>query len=442
MDRRKFLKQIGLASASIIASPYILPAGRLFAKTGSRKVNHVVFCLYAGGVRNLESVHKADGNLMPHTFAGNENISADIIGGMEILPTPAGAPLQNFGTLFKEFRYANGPTGHFNGHTTAITGVYTNTELNIKERPSSPTIFEYYRKHNSPSHSALNSWWVSDALGAYTALNYSKDLNYGPAYGANFLQPLSLVNYNFNSNSFQGYAALAHPKEFDAGEKNAINKMRGQLDNFFKGNYSGIEGGVLNTPADTDRINLFINTILNQANSGAYNNPYGISAQMNGDLYNMYFAEKVIQEFKPELMVVNMQSVDIAHSNHTAYCNNIRKADFALSRLWNTIQNTPGMANDTVLIVAPEIGRNLNPNSLMDNFGRYATDHTGDATSREIFCLMLGPASVIKQNQTINSVTGESIDIIPTIADLLGFYTDIPMQYKTKMGRVLQEAYI
>jgi hypothetical protein len=442
MNRRKFLKQIGLASAGIVGAPYILPAGRLFAKTGARKVNHVVFCLYAGGVRNLESVHKTEGNLMRHTFSGNENISPDIIGGMELLPSPTGVPLQNFGTLFKEFRYAQGPTGHFNGHTTAITGVYTNTELNIRERPSSPTVFEYYRKHNSPSQSALNSWWISDSLGAYTALNYSKDLTYGPSYGANFIQPLSLLNFNSNNFTFQGHTALGNPKEFNVNEKNSINKIRSQMDGFFGGKYNGLDAGVVNNVQDAERLNAFIKDILSQANTGAYANPYGISASMNGDLYNMYFAEKVVQEFKPELMVVNMQSIDIGHSNHTSYCNNIRKADYALSRLWNTIQNTPGMANDTVLIVAPEIGRNLNTNTLMDSFGRYATDHTGDATSREIFCLVMGPSGVIKQNQVISSVTGESIDIIPTICDLLGYYSEIPMMYKARMGRILNEAYV
>ena len=38
--------------------PYILPGGRLFARTASRRVNHVVFCLFAGGVRNIESYNK------------------------------------------------------------------------------------------------------------------------------------------------------------------------------------------------------------------------------------------------------------------------------------------------------------------------------------------------------------------------------------------------
>lgn len=80
-------------------------------------MNHVVFCLYAGGVRNLESVHMNDGDLMPNLLNGNLPVGP-IAGAMEPLPTtPLPMPLQNYGTLFKEFHYDSGPTGHYNGHT-------------------------------------------------------------------------------------------------------------------------------------------------------------------------------------------------------------------------------------------------------------------------------------------------------------------------------------
>src|SRR5215510_3012157 len=109
MDRRKFLKNAGLAAAGAFAAPYILPSGRLFASTGMRKANHVVFCLYAGGVRNIESIHQNDGNLMPALLNGSGAISSDIAPGMDVLPSsPLAQPLQNYGTLFKEFRYKQG----------------------------------------------------------------------------------------------------------------------------------------------------------------------------------------------------------------------------------------------------------------------------------------------------------------------------------------------
>lgn len=441
MDRRKFIKQSLLATAGATAFPYILPSGRLFASTGIRKADHVVFCLFAGGVRNFESVHKVDGNLMPHILTGSESISPDIAAGMDFLPSLSGTPLQTMGTLFKEFRYNQGPTGHFNGHTTAMTGVYTTTDLNIKQPPVNPTIFEYYRKHNSPSMSALNSWWVSNALGPYPSLNYSIDSNYGALYGANYVQPSSLI-------SEAAYNALGNPKNFSSSEYTASGKIKSILNNNFGSQYQAGDAGVENTSEDAATLSAFINASYASAMSGGYNDPWGVGASnMNNDMRNVFFAENIITTFKPELLVVNMQDVDVCHSDFTQYCNNLRKASYALAHLWQTIQNTPGMANNTVLIAAPEHGRNETANTLMDAYGRFALDHTGElvngrALSREIFCLMLGPTGVIKQNQLYSTEMGESIDIVPTIADILGFYDEIPLSYRNRMGSVLTQAYV
>jgi hypothetical protein len=155
-------------------------------------------------------------------------------------------------------------------------------------------------------------------------------------------------------------------------------------------------------------------------------------------MYNVFFAEEIIKYLAnlnraPELLVVNMQDVDICHTNFTQYCNNLRKADWAVAHLWNTIQNTPGMANDTILIVAPEHGRNNAANSIVDAYGRFALDHTapdpsqgGDQMSRDIFCLVAGPPAVVQQGQVINATVGESIEIVPLASRILGYDSDIP----------------
>ncbi|MBL7748139.1 MAG: twin-arginine translocation signal domain-containing protein, partial [Chitinophagaceae bacterium] len=134
MDRRTFIRKAGVAAAGALAAPWLWPGGRLFAASGLRKVNHVVFLLFAGGVRNLESVQFNDGNLMPNMLSGGSSISPDILPAMDALPPgPLSQPLQNYGTLFRQFRYKQGPTGHYNGHTVAVTGQYVNTDLNIRE---------------------------------------------------------------------------------------------------------------------------------------------------------------------------------------------------------------------------------------------------------------------------------------------------------------------
>ncbi|MCB0395108.1 MAG: hypothetical protein KDD36_00555 [Flavobacteriales bacterium] len=419
MLRRSFLKKATAATAGAFAAPYILPTGRLFAATGARRVDHVVFCLFAGGVRNLESVHKAEGNLMPHLFTGTEPISGDIYPGVNpITSNPLAQPLQKYGTLFREFRYVDGPTGHYNGHTTALTGTYTTTDVSIRENPKFPTVFEYYRKYNTPSMPATNAWWISDSLGPYPLLNYSNYPGYGAAYGANHIQPSSII-------SQAGYDTLGNPRVFSSDEKKLVEKVRGFCDSNFSGEFSNNDAGVTNDPTGAVQVESFISQEFADAVNGGYNNPWGIGA-LNGDMFNIFFTERVIQEFKPELCVVNMQGVDVCHTDFTAYCRNLNRASYATAHLWYTIQNTPGMKDNTVMIVVPEHGRNLSPNTIIDPYGRYALDHTSDPTSREIFCMVVGPPSVVKQDQVISTETGESIDVVPTIANILGFDADIP----------------
>ena len=433
MKRRKFIRNLGLGAAGTIGVPYLLPSGRLFASTGVRKANHVVFCLFAGGVRNLESVHKNDGNLMPYTLKGSEAISSDIISGINFVPPNTGITLQEQGTLYKEFRMKYGPTGHYGSHATAMTGVYTGENLNINANPQYPTIFELYRKHNSPTMSAKNAWWVSNSLGAYAHLNYSTYEGYGPDYGANYIQPSSII-------SQKGFDNLGNSRIYNSSEEDKIKALRGFCDAHFSSQYNGSANSITNTEEDKIEIEEFINQCFIDAVNGQFDDPWGISTNLyNNDMRTVHFAEKIIQEYQPELLVVNMQDVDIAHSNFTLYANNIQKSDYALWHLWETIQSTPGMMNDTILIAMPEHGRNQEGNGLYDNFGREALDHTNDDYSREIFSLILGPSGVVVQDQVFSQVKGESIDIVPTIANILGFDNDIPGGLLS--GNVLHESF-
>lgn len=434
MERRKFIKNTLLTAGGLMAAPYILPSGRLFAGTGTRRVNHVVLALYAGGVRNLDSVHQNDGNLMPYMLSGNNPISNDIKPGVQSLDAydlGLGYNLQSRGTLFKEFRYKEGPTGHFNGHTVAVTGNYTNTGLNLRAHPQSPTIFEYYRKHNDAQTSALNSWWIADQLGSYPFLEYSEHPDYGPLFGANYIAPKSLVSNGFN--------ALGNPINFSNSQEENVARIQ----NFLNGAFgkSADEIGFSNALADRNKIKEFYAELISKTNANQYTYPLP-QTLMNGDMRTIFYATEVLKKFQPELMCVNITNIDICHSDFTAYANNMHRADYAIAHLWKTIQETPGMKDDTIMIVVPEHGRNAEANNIRDAYGRFALDHTSDASSREIFCLMVGPQNkeVVKYNNTISSELGESIDVVPTIADILGFKPDIPSGLLP--GRVLTEAFV
>lgn len=158
--------------------------------------------------------------------------------------------------------------------------------------------------------------------------------------------------------------------------------------------------------------------------------------RINEDLRCIAAAAESVQNHQPELLVFNLQGADICHSNYTAYCENLHLTDFGIARLWQLIQNTPEMANNTVLIVAPEHGRDQMPNSISDQNELFGFDHAHETDARKSFCLVAGPAEIITQNHVISEKV-ESIDILPSIAHLLGFENVLP----SLPGKKLQEAF-
>jgi hypothetical protein len=83
MKRRKFVKNSAFATAGSIAMPYVLPTGLLSATTTAPLSEYVVFVLFAGGVRQQESVlqrYLAEGQ--------NENVEGNIMYNMLTGPPP------------------------------------------------------------------------------------------------------------------------------------------------------------------------------------------------------------------------------------------------------------------------------------------------------------------------------------------------------------------
>jgi hypothetical protein len=442
MKRREFLKVTGMASASALSMPFILPSGRVFARSGSRLANHVVFVLFAGGIRNQESVYQGylsshaggpSGNVLPNMLAGAPPSSSLVYSPWE----PAVAvPLSQRGALFRHMRYAQGPTGHYNGHTVAMTGHYTDTGLNLNINPEWPTVFEYYRKHSEPAPAARSCWWFSTDLGPYPSLNFSRHPEYGAAYGANYLMP----GYGLGeaAQRYLGGLQTLHPEE-----SARVEGLRSQLNGFFRQAASGASGGVENTAEDARLIQQLYLDLINGQTSLELPLPPGVPPYMlSGDGANMATAWKILDTFAPELVVINMTNSDVCHDNFSGYIDLMHRADYAVGWLWRKIQEHPVLANDTIMICMPEHGRNLEPNGLLDANGIRAFDHTSDENSRDIFGLIVGPPGKVAQGSAFGSSlapVGESIDIVPTIAHILGFHDSIPSGMLP--GRVLHEAF-
>jgi hypothetical protein len=229
-------------------------------------------------------------------------------------------------------------------------------------------------------------------------------------------------------------------KSYSGAQRDKIQGVTNFLNQNFKKPSQVQPPKFQNEGVSNDLVKEFYQKIAQKTQNGGFDDIWGLGDVMNYDMFNVALAEEVITQFKPELLVVNMTETDVCHDNYTEYCNNIRKADYAAKHLWQTIQNTPGMKDDTIMIIMPEHGRNESPNSIVDDYGRFSFDHGDDQMSKEIFCMVVGPQGMVVQNQIFNNPLGQSIDVLPTIAHILGFKDAIPSGYLS--GRALEEAFV
>ena len=257
-------------------------------------------------------------------------------------------------------------------------------------------------------------------------------------YGANYLRPATTFGD-------YGNTYLANGLQFQPDDAGRINNMK----NFMNANFDkqmGALPGIINSDADKATIESFISQTLQITQSGTIEIPMpaGTSlGEMTGDLTSLMYAWQVLKNIHPELLVVNTFNLDTCHSDFTGYLKFLHKADYGVGWLWDKIQHDPVLQNDTILICMPDHGRNLTPNNIYDANGLRAFDHTSDDNSRRNFALIVGPPSVVKQNQVLGSSgnpVGENIDIVPTIAHILGFYDDVPSGMLP--GAILTQAFV
>lgn len=433
MNRRQLIKNSLKTATGALLSPYILPMGRLFAPTGRQLSKHVVFVLFAGGVRQQEAISQRyladsqglniEGNIMYNMLSGTPPPQKIVYGTTSAGGQPGGqpispilsTPLDKLGTLFAELKYSTGSTGHYTGLSTGVSGYYGTTQ-GLKDRPLRPTIFEYARRYGG--FKATDTWFIGNGIGNSTPLlNHSDHPEFGAKYGANFLCP-TLTFGNGGHKFLEGF------KIYDPDlETTPVNEMMAFLNERFLLN-GGEVPGLDNTEEEKADIKNFVKTVFQRLANNQVAFP---PVTDNADLATMGFASEVLRWFKPKLSVINMNAVDTCHGNYTGYLQNLHRADHAVGFLWKFIQEQiPDMAGQTTLIVMPEHGRNLNHNPITDENDWFAFDHDSDPNSRRIFALMAGPSvpANLRIGSEGNSV-GDASDIVLTIGDLLGFKPEI-----------------
>jgi hypothetical protein len=429
MKRRSFIKKGALTTVGITGMPYILPSGIISAQTGSPLTDHVVFVLFAGGVRQQESVLKrylagsqnegVEGNIMYNMIEGDapedkiaygqDDDVNNIVGRFPINKLLANS-LESQGTLFPEVRFSRGGAGHFNGLSTGMSGNYYVTQ-GLRQRPQAPTIFEYLRRH--AGFKATDCWYVGVGIGgSRPLLNFSANPDYGRRYGGNFIAPLTTFGTP-GQNHFENFKNYHEDTEWAM-----IREMRHFLNNNFT--EDGLEiPHLYNSREEERQIREFVRKTFEKFRQGAITLP---PVNDNSDLKTIGYAIEVLQWFKPKMTVIDLTNIDSCHGNFTSYLKNLHRADHGVGFLWREIQRIPEMQGKTTLIVMPEHGRDMDPNPIKDDNDWFGYDHSGgNENTRRIFTLMAGPAvdAGLRVGSESNPV-GDAADIVPTIAELFG----------------------
>lgn len=426
MKRREFIKKSSLTAAGSIAFPYILPSGRLFAKTNAELADHVVYVLFAGGVRQQESVLQQylagsqgvniEGNIMYNMLNGTPPDRKIVYGttptneptGSLPIPQLLSSTLQSQGLFFPEVESVNG--GHYGGLASLLTGNSSRAQ-GLKSRPIAPTVFEYLRRHRG--FKASDIWFVGSGIGnSFPLLNSSNHASYGTEFGANFVAPS--ITFGNEGLEVLSDAKIYHPQE----ELEPVYKMREFLNNAFRIKNGEVQG-IRNDEEEKDNIKKFVREIFNKK---ATNSLARSPITGGGDLSTLAYAAEVLKYFKPKLMVVNLTNVDGCHSNFSGYLRSLHRADHGVGWLWKYIQEEiPEMAGKTIMMATPEHGRNLNPNPIQDENDWYAFDHSGDYNTSRVFSLMVGPN--VPQNLVVGGESnrvGMTTDNVLTIAEIFG----------------------
>jgi hypothetical protein len=455
-NRRSFLRAAGVAAAGAAAGPLL--RSRTAIGAPSFKAKRVVVVSIAGGLRLRESLGMAEGATLPNLFgdvplvsgygdlpAGAPKIAPEYAASMLpqiVLPETRKVPLYTQGALVTNLRYAEGAPGHLQGGACLVSGAYNNIDNRADAHAPAPTLFELHRRQaNTP---ATDAWYISNVPGFYRALQTSVHPEYGPRFGGSWMSPGGVMNAvvpivagGTRSLQFDGANTKLPIVDDRPEEMDAVRRLAAVLD----GNsapYALDDGVFRSTPAENQAIEGHLASVFSDPTYNSFFPPtYGIgivgqdgSLNATGDAATMYHTEQLLAKFKPTVSVVSLIDIDACHDDFNAYLYAQTIADACVSHLWDMIQSTDGLKDETALIVVPEHGRQLffngnNPDSL----GRSGLDHGGgDDGDRDVWMLALGPdfkPGVYEPTgvDQAGRASGryETIDAIMTAATLLGY---------------------
>jgi hypothetical protein len=299
-------------------------------------------------------------------------------------------------SLFYPDARNEGVTAHFNAISSILTGNWQRVDDWGKLAPTTPTLFEHFRKRLGAAQS--DTWIVASNKALTSLIGASSASDYGPVYGANVVFPKQLM-----------VAAVANALRSGRLRNLADRPMiEAELESMLEaGNYEGLGWTVFDA---ADRLDPRVRGTIEEAITTFVR----AGGPTSGDELTFLVSREVMRKFSPRLLVVIFSDVEVAHfGSYALHVAGIRTGDRLAYQLWQEIQANSEYQGKTTMVILPEFGRDPDGSTTNGFF-----NHRGDTEStRSTWMMALGTA--VDKPQIIERPVRQ-VDLCTTLAGLLG----------------------
>lgn len=298
-------------------------------------------------------------------------------------------------SLFYEDVRNEGVTAHFNAIASILTGTWQRVGDWGEDRPTAPTLFEYFRKQFGLS--AGDVWMVASNKALTNLMGASSVRGYGPGCGANVVFPKQLM-----IDAVVEAIAHGHSRGFSDREK-----AQQELDSMLEGsNYEGLGWNIFDAASGMD-------PHVRESLSKAIDSFVHGNEPVTGDTLTFFVAREIMRKFGPRLLTVIFSDVEAAHfGSYAMHVMGIRNTDRLCHDLWQEVETNPSYAGKTTVVILPEFGRDPDGSGTNGFFNH----RSFDASCRSTWMMVLGPAA---GRPHIVERPVRHIDLCPTLAKLL-----------------------
>jgi hypothetical protein len=354
ISRRDFLRAAGGlgAAAALTSAGDVLGrcayAGQDAASPSPAK-RKLIVVLFGGGTRSSESIDDPKHRYIPHLW--NEMV-------------PQGA-------LFTNMRVEH-KVVHPNSAGSIMTGHWEWDDIDWTRPVAHPTIFEIYRKVRKVPDTAA---WAFVYASILAGTGESLAPGYGKPYAANVVEPPTIPR----STAAEMDRLMQHAATL--GSADAQMEAAGQCNELARSTSRIATGGLRSEEA-----RRFLDKEYAQWKAA--------SGTTSHDAFLADRAIACMRTFAPDVMAVDFGEIDCAHyGSWSRYVEAIQRTDELTSKLWKTAQQLDEYRGQTLLLVLPDHGRELDrPGHLgFIHHSDFYTNQGADEGCRRVWMLALGP---------------------------------------------------